>query len=114
MIENSRRLLLPLEGSLLIIITPLLMFPNINRNLALGAIGFLVGIWLIELILARIPPFPKSPFTPVMLFWCAAVVIGVLITADPDLTYPKAMGLILGFAYWRFLATATSVSCAVT
>ena len=33
------------------------------------------------------------------------LVLGSLVTADPDLTLSKAAGLILGLATWRFLTT---------
>ncbi|MCP4423121.1 MAG: hypothetical protein GY803_01380 [Chloroflexi bacterium] len=32
-----------------------------------------------------------------------ALIVGIGVTADPDLTLPKATGLILGLAWWRFL-----------
>ena len=106
MIETFRRLLLPIEGGLLLLITPLLMFPNLDWNLSLVAVGLLLSWWLLEKLVGQIPLFPKSPFSPPLILWAVTIVIGVLVTADPDLTHPKALGLLLGFAYWRFLATA--------
>jgi len=34
------------------------------------------------------------------------VLIAVLVSADPDLTLPKLTGLLLGYAWWLYLATA--------
>jgi putative inorganic carbon (HCO3(-)) transporter len=38
-----------------------------------------------------------------MLLWLLAVLVGILVTADPDLTLPKATGLLLGLTLWRTL-----------
>ena len=53
----------------------------------------------------HLPP-PASPFNITMLLWGLALIVGILVTADPSETLPKATGLILGLAVWRYLILA--------
>lgn len=102
--ENRKRWLLLFEGIILIlVITPLLLFPNLNETFTFGAVGLLVGMWVLGWFLARLPVLPASPLSPALLLWGLMVIVGILVTADPELTYPKATGLLLGFAYWRYI-----------
>jgi putative inorganic carbon (HCO3(-)) transporter len=47
---------------------------------------------------------PSTPLNAALLLWNTALLVGMVVTADPDLTLPKATGLILGFATWRYFA----------
>lgn len=92
-----------LEAVLLLIAAPLLLFPGVFPLatavvLLLFALGW-VGWWGVN---GR--PFVVTPFNAAFLLWGGAVLVGILVTADPDLTLPKATGVILGLATWRFLA----------
>jgi putative inorganic carbon (HCO3(-)) transporter len=102
--DNRKRWLQIFEGVLLIlVITPLLLFPNLSETFTLGAVGLLLGLWVLGWLLARLPVLPASPLSPALLLWGFMVIIGVLVTADPELTFPKATGLLLGYAYWRYI-----------
>ncbi len=82
------------------------MFPDVRRDFTLAAVGLLISLWLLERFLGNIPFIPSSPLTPALILFGLMVIVGVIVTADPDLTHPKAFGLLLGFAYWRYFATA--------
>lgn len=102
--ENRTQWLLLFEGILLLlVITPLLLFPNLNTTLTFGAVGLLFGLWALGWLLSRLPFLPATPLSPALLLWAVAVIIGILVTADPDLTFPKATGLLLGYAYFRYI-----------
>lgn len=87
-------------------VTPLLLFPTFNpifTALALLLVGLL---WLLPLLVRPWPWPPLTPFDPLLLGWGIFLLVGILVTADPDLTLPKATGLILGLAVWRFMNRA--------
>jgi putative inorganic carbon (HCO3(-)) transporter len=49
-------------------------------------------------------PLPVTPFNAALLLWAIAVGVGVAVTAMPEMTLPKATGLVLGLAVWHGLA----------
>ena len=96
-----------IEGGGLLAATPFLLFPTqfiIGTSFAL--IIVLVS-WLFPLFAKQRPFFPRTPFNAALLFWGLTLVVGIAVTADPDLTLPKATGLILGLAWWRFITLTT-------
>ncbi len=91
-------------------VTPILLFPTFNPILTALALLLVALLWLLPL-LARPWPWPSlTPFDPLLLGWAIFLLVGILVTADPDLTLPKATGLILGLAVWRFMNRAVSSS----
>ncbi len=62
----------------------------------------LVFLWLMPIVSIRWSWPASSPFDLIMLGWGIVLMLAVLVTADPDLTLPKATGVILGLAVWRF------------
>jgi putative inorganic carbon (HCO3(-)) transporter len=90
------------EGGLLVAIAPFLLFPGLLPEATLAALAFLLigalGRWVIE---GR--PLPVTPLNGSLLLWEITVGVGVLVTALPDLTLPKATGLLLGLAVWYYL-----------
>jgi putative inorganic carbon (HCO3(-)) transporter len=94
------------EGSLLLIALPFLLFPNVSP------IGTLVAFLLIISVeslppLLRWRPFPKlQPFDLILLLWLCLIGLSILVTADPDLTLGKAGGVLLGIAIWRYVGRA--------
>lgn len=92
-----------LEGLLLLAATPFLFFPTRFVPLTILALLGLVASWLIRWRLTGRPQ-THSPLNGVMLLWAATILVGILVSADPDLTLPKATNLLLGLAWWRYLA----------
>jgi putative inorganic carbon (HCO3(-)) transporter len=91
-----------IEMGLLLLATPFLLFPTVfpvGTALALVVVGL---IWLGEgWSTGRFLPF--TPFNLPLFFWLLAVLVGTLVSADPELTLPKLTGLILGVTIWRTL-----------
>ena len=85
-----------ITGLSLVIIIPILFFPQISYLLTAVSLSLLVLFYLIR------PPKP-SPFNVSWLVLWLLIGIGVLVSADPDLTLPKFTGLMLGFTWWVFL-----------
>lgn len=96
-----------LEGLVLLVVTPFLLFPARFPNATILALLILAGSWLFAWWRTG-RPLPATPFNSALLLWSLALLVGILVTADPDLTLDKAAGLILGLAAWRFLATAVT------
>jgi putative inorganic carbon (HCO3(-)) transporter len=67
----------------------------------------LAAVWLVSLALAP-TLLPATPFNLLLLLWCGALAMGILVSADPVETLPKATGLILGLAVWRFVVIAAT------
>jgi putative inorganic carbon (hco3(-)) transporter len=59
-------------------------------------------LWLYPLLLRR-APLPPNPLNLPLLLFTFMLGVAILITADPELTLPKATGLILGLTAWRYL-----------
>jgi putative inorganic carbon (HCO3(-)) transporter len=91
------------EAILLTVAAPLLLFPEAVPLLsALACLG-LLGAWLLGG--ARTGRFfPPTPLNTSLLLWAIMLLVGTLVSADPDLTLPKLTGLILGLALLRMLA----------
>ncbi len=92
-----------LEGTLLLIALPSLLFPGFS------IIGTLIGLLIIAAV-EVVPPLlrwrslsPLKPFDLILTLWLCFVGISILVTADPDLTLDKAGSVLLGIALWRFL-----------
>lgn len=92
-----------LEGLVLLLAAPFLIIPETFPIFTLAALLALGAVWTISQLSAR---QPASPFDIVLALWCVALMIGVLVTADPGETLPKATNLVLGLGVWRFLLIA--------
>jgi len=82
---------------------PFLLFPTLRPTVTVGVLALFVLWWLARWRLER-RPLPPTPFNGALLLWGSAVAVGIAVTAVPALTLPKATGLILGLATWRYLA----------
>ncbi len=98
----DRRLVL-LEGLVLLLAAPFLVVPEVLPAATFMALLALGIIWATSLLSAG---QPASPFDIILAFWCIALVLGILVTADPIETLPKATNLVLGLGVWRFLLVA--------
>lgn len=87
-----------IEALALLLATPLLLAPDIFPVATAFALAALGVIWLFSVYIVR--PVP-TPFDLVFILWGCALIAGILVTADPVETLPKATGLILGVGVWR-------------
>ena len=92
-----------LEAFLLFLNTPFLLFPTTFPIVTAVALLLLVGGWL---VCWRLVAFPlrSTPFNVAFLAFACMLLVGILVSADPDLTLPKATGMILALAAWRYLS----------
>lgn len=97
---------LVLEWAVLLLAAPFLLFPEVWPLAAAAALLALAVVWLNALAVGR--PLPPTPFNLVLVLWGIVLIIGMLASADPTETLPKATGLVLGLALWRFLVTAVT------
>ena len=99
--------LVALEGLVLLLAAPWLLFPDISPLATAAALLALALVWLLSLALDR-ARLPRTPFNLVFLLWAAMLGVGILVSADPSATLSKAAGALLGLAVWRFLVIAIS------
>ncbi len=92
-----------LEVGLLFFAAPFLLFPSALLPGTLAALLLIVAIWTLPIVLARTPLLPTTPFNIALILFFVAFLVGILVTADPSLTLPKATNLILGLTIWRML-----------
>ena len=89
------------DTAVLIIALPALILPERWPTFAGLALLLLITVWLARWWLTH-EPLPPSPFNLVLLLWSLMLIVAILVTADPEWTAPKAAGLILGLAMWRY------------
>lgn len=94
------------EALLLLACAPFLLFPERFLFATTLALLTTAALWLAPLLLARSPLIPPTPFNLALLLLAAMILVGLLATADPQLTLPKVAGLVLGLSVWRFMALA--------
>ncbi len=104
--RRDPRPLILLEGAILLPAIPLLLFPEALPAATVGALLALAAVWLLSLALAP-ALLPATPFNLLFLLWGGALIAGILVSVDPIETLPKATGLILGLAVWRYAVVAT-------
>ena len=81
---------------------PVLLFPTLRPALTVGAMTALVLIWLARWRLVG-QAWPITRFNHAMLLFTAMIPVGILVSAFPQVTLPKATGLLLGLAVFRTL-----------
>ncbi|MAT96891.1 MAG: hypothetical protein CL608_07095 [Anaerolineaceae bacterium] len=92
-----------LEGLILAAALPFLLFPN---QFTIGTLLALLGLIFIEtvpLLLKWRPLQAPSPIDIPLLLFGIVLGLSILITADPDLTLDKTMGVLFGLFLWRYL-----------
>jgi len=99
---RPKRVLL-LESLVLLSAAPFLAMPEVYPPLTLAALLVLGAVWVFSILSAK---EPASPLDILFALWSAVLIIGILVTADPNETLSKATNLILGLAVWRYLALA--------
>ena len=91
------------EGLVLLAAAPFLLFPDRFILLTALFVILLAILWLAPLLIIRSPLIPPTPYNAALCVFGLALCIAILVTADPDLTLPKATGLILSLGVWRYL-----------
>ena len=91
------------EAIVLLLVAPFLLFPTLLLPATLLALVAISGLWLRSLFSRAEPPLPLTPVNLSLLLWSLAFLLSVWVSVDPELTLPKATGLILGLSAWRFL-----------
>lgn len=93
----------PVEALLLLLAAPFLLFPERYVLLTTLSLVLLATLWVTPLFIIKRPLIPQSAVNTVLFPFFLSVCVSILISSDPDLTLPKATGLILGVGVWRFL-----------
>lgn len=91
---------LRLEGIVLLLVAPPLLIPDYAPVVTALGLVLLGTVWLFSVYV--LPP-PVTPFNLVLCLWGVTVIVGILVSADPAETLPKATGLILGLGAWRLV-----------
>ena len=94
------------EGLILLFASPFLLFPEKFILLTALFLILLAVLWIAPLFFVRSPLIPVTPYNAALLLFALFVGVGILVTADPDLTLSKATVTILGFGIWRYLVLA--------
>lgn len=92
-----------IEGVSLLAAAPFLLFPTQFILATTIALFLLAALWLWPLFFLRSPLIPATPFNVTLLLFCLMLLVGIIVTADPELTLPKATGIILGLSTWRYI-----------
>lgn len=95
-----------LEGGLLLVALPFLLFPHVSTIGTLAGFLLIMAVELLPPLLRWRPLPPLQPFDLVLLPWLFFIGLSLLVSADPDLTLGKAGGVLLGIAIWRYLGRA--------
>jgi len=93
---------LAVEWVILGVTAPLLLLPSSRPTLTVVALALLSLYWLFQI--ARREPWPTTPFSAPLLVFAIMAALSVLITTAPELTLPKATGMVLGLALFRSAA----------
>lgn len=106
--RGARRAVRPLvilEGIALLLAAPWLLFPELLPAATVAALLALGLVWLLAMALDH-TALPRTPFNLAFVLLGIALAVGILVSADPTETLPKATGVVLGLAVWRFVVVA--------
>lgn len=95
--------LVGLEWKGTVVAAPLLVFPTLFPLATAIVLLLLVALWFLRWIIRR-EPWPLTPFNGVLLLFTVTIPVGIWASAVPELTLPKAAGLLLGLAVFRAVA----------
>jgi hypothetical protein len=102
--ETFQRFLM-FEGTAVLLATPFLIFPYQFLPATVAALLLIIWLWTRNWRQAG-QILPPTPFNGAMLLFGLSTVMGLLVSDTPDVTIPKATGLILGLTLWRFVLVA--------
>jgi putative inorganic carbon (HCO3(-)) transporter len=95
--------LIRLEWLAVVMAAPFLLFPTVYPTLTAAILIALVVLWLLCWIVRR-EPWPVIPFNGALLLFALMIPVAIWASAFPELTLPKATGLVLGLAVFRIAA----------
>ncbi len=104
---RAARSLVVMEGIVLLLAAPWLLFPDIAPVATAAALAALALVWLLALALDR-ERLPRTPFNLALVLWGLGLAVGILVSADPTETLSKATGAVLGLAAWRYTVVAVT------
>ena len=81
---------------------PILWFPDLRPGLTIGALLLLALIWLAVALVER-SLWPCSAYDVALAVLLFMATVGAVVSAVPELTTPKATGLVLGVAVYRLV-----------
>jgi putative inorganic carbon (HCO3(-)) transporter len=84
---------------------PLLLFPTLRPNWTATTLGGLVALWFLRWLVRR-EPWPITPLNGALFLFALMIPVAIWASAIPELTLPKAAGLVLGLAVFRAVALA--------
>ncbi len=94
------------EGLALLLAAPFLLFPERFTGLTTITLLLLAILWLAPIWVIRSPLIPPTPYNLALVLLGLTFCVAILVTADPELTLPKATGIIFGLGIWRYLVLA--------
>jgi putative inorganic carbon (HCO3(-)) transporter len=94
-----------LEWLAVALAAPFLLFPSVRPLLTAAALLALAALWLIRWVVRR-EPWPVAPFNGALLLFTLTIPVAIWASALPELTLPKATGIVLGLATFRAVAFA--------
>ena len=92
-----------LEWLVVGIAAPLLLFPTVRPIWTAVALAVLIEVWMLRWAV-RSEPWPVTPLNLALLLFSGMIPVGIWASALPELTLPKAAGLILGLSVVRVVA----------
>jgi putative inorganic carbon (HCO3(-)) transporter len=92
-----------LEWLAVAVAAPLLLFPTVRPRWTAAALCALMAVWLLRWFVRR-EPWPVTPFNGALLLFVLMIPVAMWASALPELTLPKATGLVLGLAAFRAVA----------
>lgn len=92
------------EGVVLLVATPWLLFPTLSPSTTVFMVSLILFIWLAQRLALGQPLFPSTPMNWPLGLWGVMLLVGVGVSPNLTISLPKAAGLFLGFALWRYLA----------
>ena len=102
-ILKSLRRLVKLEWLAVALAAPALIFPDVSPVATGIALVTLVILWLVRWGVCG-QPWPVTPLNGALFLFVVMIPVGIWASAMPELTRPKATGLILGLAVFRVVA----------
>lgn len=96
---------LGLEWLIVSLTAPLLLFPTFRPAWTVAALVVLAALWLLRWF-ARSQPWPVTSFNGVLLLFAITIPVAIWASAFPQVTLPKATGLMLALATFRAVVLA--------